>query len=229
MTFGRTIESQGVMESTQAPILIGVVAILAALSFYRLALLPYSEDEDVPRRWAWVVGLALLLSLGHAICHTESLGTAIYHSVFLAFLVASTVINHQTWCFPNTLTYPVIVLGAAGWAWLWGNAYGLGGAVGCGIFGLIVRLTSPPLKDGSGERGLGLGTVKMFAAVGAFLGPLFGMIAIFLAFLIATLPAIFTYFANDRRDSLIPMGVFIFLGSSVTLLWQDTVRTTLGL
>ena len=139
--------------------------------------------------------------------------------VFIASLVALTFIDLDTMRLPDVIVLPLVLVGLAG-AWLipdrltgWES---LASAVGAGgLFWFIARVY---------PEGMGLGDVKLVAALGAFLGFPGIILAVFLASLSGSLIGLARLFmrrASWRQQ--IPFGPYLAFGGVVTLLWGNTM------
>ena len=89
-------------------------------------------------------------------------------------------------------------------------------ALGAGLILFLVVLVYP--------RGLGMGDVKLSAFLGAGLG-LSVIIAMFLGFFIAFVPALVVFVRHGRegRKHAIPQGPFLALGGVIALFWGEAI------
>ncbi len=89
-------------------------------------------------------------------------------------------------------------------------------ALGAGLVLFLVVLVYP--------RGLGMGDVKLSAFLGAGLG-LSVIVAMFLGFFIAFVPALLVFVQHGRegRKHAIPLGPFLALGGVIALFWGDAI------
>jgi leader peptidase (prepilin peptidase)/N-methyltransferase len=146
-------------------------------------------------------------------------------ALFCALMLALTMIDYDHMILPDKLTWPGIALGIllqpfAGWTRLWPGAWGavagavLGAALGAGIL-LAVWIAWYLWRH---EEGMGLGDVKMLAAIGAFLGWKGVLVALFLGALSGAVVGL-TLMAFRGLDfkAKLPFGVFLALGGVIAL------------
>ena len=118
---------------------------------------------------------------------------------------------------PDPLTYGGIGLGLAGSfavSWTTPRDALFGAAVGAGALLLLIGLWYLLRR----VRGMGLGDVKMLAAVGAFLGVGGTVLTLFLASLIGALAGLLLMVRGRLGwSSRLPFGVFLAMGAVVSL------------
>jgi len=139
--------------------------------------------------------------------------------VFVAMLVALAFIDLDTFRLPDVLTLPLLGLGLFGAFLIPGNptawesvlsALGAGG-----LFWIIARVY---------PQGMGLGDVKLVAAMGAFLGFPSIFLAVFIGSFVGALVGIFLLFAGRKRlGQQIPFGPYLALGAILVLLWGTRI------
>jgi leader peptidase (prepilin peptidase)/N-methyltransferase len=96
----------------------------------------------------------------------------------------------------------------------------LGALVGGGIILIIALVGSIIFK----KEAMGGGDVKLAAMIGAFLGWRYTIISLFLGFFLGALTGIILIMAKiKKREDAIPFGLFIALGSIITLLWGEKI------
>jgi leader peptidase (prepilin peptidase)/N-methyltransferase len=138
--------------------------------------------------------------------------------VFLAALVAITVIDLRHQIIPDVITLPGIGVGlvasvaADRVSWLQ-SAVGI--LVGGGLFVLVIVLS---------RGGMGGGDLKLGAMLGAFLGWQALLVGLFVAVMLGGLSAV-ALLASRRlaRKDAIPFGPFLALGGAVALFWGDAI------
>jgi leader peptidase (prepilin peptidase)/N-methyltransferase len=138
--------------------------------------------------------------------------------VFLAALVAITVIDLRHQVIPDVITLPGIGVGlvasvaADRVSWLQ-SAVGI--LVGGGLFVLVIVLS---------RGGMGGGDLKLGAMLGAFLGWQALLVGLFVAVMLGGLSAV-ALLASRRlaRKDAIPFGPFLALGGAVALFWGDAI------
>lgn len=138
--------------------------------------------------------------------------------VFVAVLIALSFIDLDTFRLPDVLTLPLLGLGFLGAFLIPGNPSGwesVLSALGAGgLFWIIVRVY---------PQGMGLGDVKLVAAMGAFLGFPSIFLAVFLgSFVGAFLGIIFLFAGRKRFRQQIPFGPYLALGAILALWFGDT-------
>ncbi len=98
----------------------------------------------------------------------------------------------------------------------------LGIALGAGILWLTARFYLAWRK----VEGMGFGDIKMMAMVGAFLGPTFAFLTIFLGSLSgAVVGMAFIRLARKDRRYELPFGTFLGFGAIVSVLWGSRLIT----
>jgi leader peptidase (prepilin peptidase)/N-methyltransferase len=146
-------------------------------------------------------------------------------ALFAALMLALAMIDLDHMILPDVITYPAILLGVllqpfAGWASLgdgpWMAMAGglLGAALGAGLL-LAVWTGWYLLRH---EEGMGLGDVKMLAAIGAFLGWKGVLVSLFFGALSGALIGLVLMAVRglDFKAKL-PFGVFLALGGLIAL------------
>jgi len=139
--------------------------------------------------------------------------------VFVAVLVALSFIDLDTFRLPDVLTFPLLGLGLLGALFIPGNPTGwesLLSALGAGGFFLIIALIYP--------QGMGLGDVKLVAAMGAFLGFPGIFLGVFVGSFVGALAGILLLITGQKRfRQQIPFGPYLALGAILTLLWGTQI------
>ncbi len=163
--------------------------------------------------------VACLLRFGISV---QAPAAALFGSLMLVLALID--IDHMI--LPDALTYPAIALGILlqpllGWARLWqGGPWGalaggaLGALLGSGVL-LAVWLAWYLIRH---EEGMGLGDVKMLAAIGAFLGWKGVVVALFFAALSGAMVGLaLMAWGGFGAKSKLPFGAFLALGGLVAL------------
>ena len=162
--------------------------------------------------------LACLLRFGVTF---EAPAAALFGSLMLALAIID--VDHMI--LPDVLTWPGIALGILlqpllPWARLWDGPWGAmagaaaGALLGAGVL-LAVWLAWYLIRH---EEGMGLGDVKMLAAIGAFLGWKGVLVALFFgASTGAVVGLTLMAFGGFGAKSKLPFGAFLALGGLVAL------------
>lgn len=138
--------------------------------------------------------------------------------VFLAALVAITVIDLRHQIIPDAITLPGIVAGLVASLVTgrisWVESVG-GALLGSGLFVAIIVLS---------RGGMGGGDLKLAAMLGTFLGWQALLVALFVAVMLGGISAV-ALVASRRlgRKDVIPFGPFLALGGAVALFWADAI------
>ncbi len=139
--------------------------------------------------------------------------------VFVAVLVALALIDLDTFRLPDVLTFPLMGLGLLGASLIPGSPTGwesVFSALGAGGFFWIITRIYP--------QGMGLGDVKLVAAMGAFLGFHAIFLAVFMGSFVGAFVGIFFLLAGRKRfRQEIPFGPYLALGAILTLLWGNRI------
>lgn len=157
-----------------------------------------------------IVELLTGLLFGFSAYITESLPSLLVSIIFVSLLLIAGVIDYRHQILPNKITIPGIVIGLilAALGWTVPLLSSITGAVVGGTTLLIIALIS--------KGGMGLGDVKFLALIGAFLGPPFTFVAIFLASLAgAVIGTIYLIITRQGRKTPIPFGPFLALGGLI--------------
>lgn len=138
-------------------------------------------------------------------------------AVFCSLMLVLAIIDAGHLLLPDPLTYGGIGLGLAGSfavSWTTPRDALFGAAVGAGALLLLIGLWYL-LRQ---VRGMGLGDVKMLAAIGAFLGVGGMLLTLFLASLIGALAGLLLMVRGRLGwSSRLPFGVFLAVGAVVSL------------
>ncbi len=138
-------------------------------------------------------------------------------AVFCSLMLVLAVIDAIHLLLPDPLTYGGIGLGLAASffvGWTTPRDAVFGAAIGAGALLLLIGLWYLLRR----VRGMGLGDVKMLAAVGAFLGVGGTLLTLFLASLIGALAGLlFLVRGRLAWSSRLPFGVFLAVGAVVSL------------
>lgn len=156
---------------------------------------------------------------------TELLNFFFFFSVFCAFLVHLIVdLKHQILPDSINIYLALLFLLVSLFTQVW-TYWFIGGAIGLG-FPLLVSWIFYQLK---GEVGLGGGDIKLFGALGLYLGPIGIMQNIFLScFLGALIGIILITTKVIRRENPIPFGPFIIAVAGFQIFAESTFKTLIS-
>ena len=116
----------------------------------------------------------------------EHHGYLAFHLIALVVTLIATVIDWRSGIIPNWLTFPSVLLPPV----VHGAAYGLSegihrglipsimGILVCGVPFVLLFNKTHRTADGSEESVMGGGDVKLFAGLGALLGPILGVVSV---------------------------------------------------
>jgi leader peptidase (prepilin peptidase) / N-methyltransferase len=172
----------------------------------------------IPWRYPLVEAATAALFLIAWIIFAGDLAGFVIAAIFVAALVAITVIDLRHQIIPDAITLPGIVVGlaasiAAGRiSWL--DAV-LGVLVGGGVFVVIIVVS---------RGGMGGGDLKLGAMLGAFLGWQALLVALFVAVMLGGISAVALLVSGRlARKDAIPFGPFLALGGVVALFWGGQI------
>jgi leader peptidase (prepilin peptidase) / N-methyltransferase len=138
--------------------------------------------------------------------------------VFLAALIAITVIDLRHQIIPDAITLPGVIVGFVATlathhiSWV-SSVVGI--LVGSGLFVAVILLS---------RGGMGGGDLKLGAMLGAFLGWQSLLVALFIAVMLGGLSAVVLLAARRvARKDAIPFGPFLAIGGAVALFWADPI------
>ena len=178
----------------------------------------------ISARYPLIEGATGLLFLGSFLRFGIS-WAAVAGALFCALMVTLAMIDFDHMILPDVLTWPGVAAGillqpltswarpgTTGWRAMAGGA--LGAAVGAGIL-LAVWSGWYLLRH---EEGMGLGDVKMLAAIGAFLGWQGVLVSLFLGALSGAVVglSLMAWRGGDLKSKL-PFGTFLALGGLIAL------------
>jgi leader peptidase (prepilin peptidase)/N-methyltransferase len=139
-------------------------------------------------------------------------------AIFLAALVAITVIDLRHQIIPDAITLPGIVVGVAASLATdrisWVESFG-GILLGGGLFVAIILVS---------RGGMGGGDLKLGAMLGAFLGWQALLVALFVAVMLGGISAVMLLVSGRlARKDAIPFGPFLAVGGVVALFWGRAI------
>jgi leader peptidase (prepilin peptidase)/N-methyltransferase len=184
----------------------------------------FSEWPDIAPAFKarWVAPAWLMAVLWTHFIYPHTLISALWGPLLALFLILLTEVDQRTFTLPNLLTLPMALAGilAAGTQDHLMNAL-LGLVLGFGVFTVIQLLSLKLLR----RDGLGPGDVKLYAAVGCWVGAS----GLPLVALVASLVAL-GWIAALRlpRRKRVPFGPFLAVGCWVTYLYQYDMWAALG-
>ena len=171
---------------------------------------------------------------------------SIASSIFCAFLLALAVCDAETMQLPDALTLPLLALGVlyragdglfgdmdrgAAYAWHSALALGLRGAISAAATALALLLLRWVYSLVRRRQGLGLGDVKLAAAIAAWLGARQMCVVFFLAVVTGALTALLLLAVRGHKRAksegplAVPFGTFLALaGIYCTFLGEVTLK-----
>ena len=180
---------------------------------------------------------------------TATVAAVVGPSLFLApallftwWLIALTRIDLDLQLLPDRLTLSLALLGLifslAGW-WIPGLAGESGKGLGSPVESLLGIAVGYGILLGAawaygratGQEGLGGGDLKLLGALGAWIGPVAALLALFLAALLGSVVGgLMLLLRGGGRRLAIPFGPFLAFGGWVLLLWKaELIRWYLAL
>ena len=166
--------------------------------------------------WAGAM-LAMLLSDGFLTL--ASAGEAARIATFLTLLLGIALTDAEHYIIPDEFSIGGTVIGLA-LSLLPGGIVPLDAAIGAGVgFGLL-WLIAVLGEKAFRKPAMGGGDIKMMAMIGAFLGWPGVLLTIFLGSLLG---AVIFGPISYRTGKLVPFGIFLALGATVTALWGDLI------
>lgn len=197
---------------------------LPVLSFLLLGGRCRACGAPISWRYPLLEMATALLFAGCAIAYGLSL-QALMAAVFGCLMIVLAMIDVDHMILPDALTWPAVAVGLLlqpflPWARLWEGPWGawagaaLGALLGAGIL-LAVWAAWYLIRH---EEGMGLGDVKMLAAIGAFLGWKGVLVSLFFAALSGALVGLaLMAWGSLGAKAKLPFGAFLALGGLVAL------------
>jgi leader peptidase (prepilin peptidase)/N-methyltransferase len=199
-------------------------------------------------RYPFVEAAVAALAVGNLL-YTGLTFETIAFAIFCALLLALAVCDAETMQLPDALTLPLLVLGILyragdglgemhrGPAFAWHSALmlGLRGAISAGVTAVALLLLRWIYSLVRRRQGLGLGDVKLAAAIAAWLGARQMCVVFFLAVMTGALTALVVFALRGHRRSksegplAVPFGTFLALaGIYCSFLGDITLQWYLG-
>ena len=151
---------------------------------------------------------------------TSLLATVCSASALLVSILAA-VMDRCTGRIPNWLTLPAAVFGVVLHAILGGR-----GPSGVSLLGLVLTVAVPAILYGiSHGRAIGGGDVKLFAALGALLGPIMGLETEFGAFVLLAIAALIQLAFRGRLHRVLGNVVYLMVNPLMPRKWQKDIQT----
>ena len=172
----------------------------------------------IPWRYPLVEAATAALFALAWIVFAGDVGNFLVSAVFLAALVAITVIDLRHQIIPDAITLPGIVVGlgtsVATGRISWIDSLG-GVLLGGGLFMAIILAS---------RGGMGGGDLKLGAMLGAFLGWQALLLALFVAVMLGGISAVALLVSGRvARKDAIPFGPFLAMGGIVALFWGHAI------
>lgn len=162
--------------------------------------------------------------------HPADLIRALHGAVFLSALLVCSMIDFRLMIIPDVISLPMVALSplvALVHPDLTLKSSLFGVAAGFGIFYSIAWIYLLVRK----EYGLGMGDVKLLAAIGGWLGVESVLPVIFYGSLIGSFVGIGALVVSRKVDlkTALPFGPFLALGAAIHLFWANLMPNLLGL
>lgn len=200
-------------------------------------------------RYPFVEAAVAALAVGNLLFTGISFETAAF-TIFCALLIALAICDAETMRLPDALTLPLLGLGilyragdglfgemhrGAAYAWHSALLLGLRGAISAAATALALLLLRWIYALLRHRQGIGLGDVKLAAAIAAWLGARQMCVVFFLAVLCGALTALAVFAVRDRTRTrsegplAVPFGTFLALaGIYCSFLGNTTLQWYLG-
>ncbi len=167
---------------------------------------------------------------GGLVWHPADFLRALHGALFLCLLLICSVIDFRLMIIPDVISLPMIALSpliALVHPDLTLKSSLFGVAAGFGIFYGIAWIYVLVRK----EYGLGMGDVKLLAAMGGWLGVEAVLPIIFYGSLVGSVVGIGALIASRKVDlkTALPFGPFLALGAAIHLFWTNLMPELLGL
>ncbi len=193
---------------------LGPLDLVPVLSYLFLGGRCRTCRQPIPVRYLLTeLGCGLLWWLAFAT--TPSLPVAILHALFASVLLLATVIDLEHQRIPDSVSLSGLILalvqwGMAGFPWT-----SLGVAAGVFVFTYFLA-----------GFGFGGGDIKLGTLIGLYLGWPYGLLALFLSFLVGGGAGVvlLALKLKSRKDA-IPFGPFLALGAWLALFWGEPLWT----
>jgi leader peptidase (prepilin peptidase)/N-methyltransferase len=206
-------------------------------------------QKRIAWRYPFVEAAVAALTVGNVLFVGGVDLESVAFTLFCALLLALAVCDAETMQLPDTLTLPLLGLGilyrvsdgigqmgrGAAYAWHSALLLGLRGAISAtatALFLLLLRWLYSLVRR---RQGLGLGDVKLAAAIAAWLGARQMCVVFFLAVVTGALTALLVLAIRGRKITTqegplaVPFGTFLALaGIYCSFLGQDTLSWYLG-
>jgi leader peptidase (prepilin peptidase)/N-methyltransferase len=200
-------------------------------------------------RYPFVEAAVAALTVGNVLFTGGIDIESVAFSFFCALLLALAVCDAETMQLPDTLTLPLLGLGilyratdgiaethrGAAYAWHSALILGLRGAISACATALVLLLLRWVYSLVRRRQGLGLGDVKLAAAIAAWLGARQMCVVFFLAVVTGALTALLVLAIRGRKIArqegplAVPFGTFLALaGIYCSFLGVDTLQWYLG-
>jgi leader peptidase (prepilin peptidase)/N-methyltransferase len=149
----------------------------------------------------------------------ESLWAALSAAVFGTLLLGIAVTDAREYIIPDEFSLGGLVLGLA-LSFAPGPPGPLWSVVGAAALFALMYLVAVVGEWAFKKPALGGGDIKMMAMVGSFLGPLHGLLTVFVGSVIG---AVIFGPIGLKTGKLVPFGIFLALGAALVYLWGDAL------
>ncbi len=166
-----------------------------------------------------LVELATGLIWVGAFMYFDSFWPALSGAVFGSLLLGIAVTDAREYIIPDEFSVGGLVLGLA-FSLAPGKPTPLWSVVGALTCFAVMYAVAVVGEWAFKKPALGGGDIKMMAMVGAFLGPLYALLTIFVGSLVG---AVIFGPIGLKTGKLVPFGVFLALGAALVLIWGDAM------
>jgi leader peptidase (prepilin peptidase) / N-methyltransferase len=198
--------------------------------------------QQIGLRYPFVEAGVAALTVANVIHFQNALFWSISFSIFCALLLALAVCDAETMQLPDALTLPLLGLGilyragdglaeelSHGAAYAWHSAFALGlrGSISAAATALALLLLRWLYSLIRHRQGLGLGDVKLAAAIAAWLGARQMCVVFFLAVVTGALTALVVLAVRGHKRAksegplAVPFGTFLALAGIYCAFWGD--------
>ena len=191
---------------------------IPVLSYIALGGRCRSCKVHIPLRYPAVEMAAALIWVGSYL-YFDSIWRALTGALFGTILLGIAVTDARDYIIPDELSLGGLVIGL-GLSFLPGGTEPLWSLVGAVAAFAVMYGVAVGGEWVFKKPALGGGDIKMMAMVGAFLGPGYAMLAIFVGSVVG---AVIFGPIGLKTGKLVPFGLFLAVGAAVVFIWGDAM------